>query len=184
MFVLQGGYTFADAWGKPRLGLEYDYSSGDSNPTNGTHQTFDNLFPTNHKFYGYMDFFSLQNIQDVRGILTLKPTTRLSVAFEGHGFWLANTHDNLYTVAGAPRGGPTLASNVGTGTGYGINPSYSSFVGTELDVIAGYAVTRFAQVEVGYGHFFVGDYIRQSLANPNFGSKDADYVYVQGTLNF
>ena len=34
------------------------------------HETFDNLFPTNHKFYGYMDFFSLQNIQDVRADLS------------------------------------------------------------------------------------------------------------------
>jgi hypothetical protein len=73
MVIAQGGYTFNDTWGKPRFGLEYTYSSGDSSPTNNTHETFDNLFPTNHKFYGYMDFVSLQNIQDVRGIFQLKP---------------------------------------------------------------------------------------------------------------
>ena len=68
------------------------------------------------------------------------------------------------------------------GTGYGVNPGYSSFVGTEIDVVAGYAVTRFAQVEVGYGHFFAGDYIQSSLSNPNFGSQDANFVYAQ--INF
>src|SRR6266550_9086963 len=85
MLVAQGGYTFADSWGTPRLGLEYAYGSGDSNPTAGKHETFENLFPTNHKFYGYMDFISLQNIHDLRGIFTIKPTPRMSVAVEGHG---------------------------------------------------------------------------------------------------
>jgi hypothetical protein len=184
MFVVQGGYTFDNAWGKPRLALEYTYASGDSNARDGKHETFENLFPTNHKFYGYMDFISLQNIQDVRGIFQLKPVARLSIAIEGHGFWLADTHDNFYNVAGVPRGGATMAANVGTGTGYGINSSYGDFVGTELDIIAGYALTRFAQLEIGYGHFFVGDYIQQSLSAPAFGSKDADYLYVQANINF
>lgn len=180
MFVAEGGYTFSQAWSAPRLGLEYDFSSGDRNPADGKHQTFDNLFPTNHKFYGYMDFVSLQNIHDVRGQLQFKPHPRVSVSLEGHGFWLADTHDSFYTVGGAPRGGiaPT------PGTGYGINPGYSNFVGTELDLIASVSLTRFAQFEVGYGHFFTGDYIRQSLAAPAFGSRDADYVYLQAMLTF
>lgn len=173
MFVAQGGYTFSDWWATPRLGAEFTYSSGDGNSADGTHGTFDNLFPTNHKFYGYMDFISLQNIEDVRGELTLKPTSRLSLALEGHGFWLANTHDYFYNVAGAPR----------TTGGYGIHPTYNSFVGTELDVIAGYAVTRCAQIEVGYGHFFTGNYVHQSLAGVG-GDKDANYLYVQTTINF
>jgi len=97
--VAQGGYTFKDAWGTPRLGLEFDYSSGDDNPFDDKHQTLDNLYPTNHKFYGYMDFFSLQNVQDLRMIVQIKPTSRLSVAIEGHAFWLANTHDSFYNVA-------------------------------------------------------------------------------------
>ena len=184
MFILQGGYTFADWWATPRLGLEYAYSSGDSNVHDSTHGTFDNLYPTNHKFYGYMDFASLQNIQDLRSSLSIKPTTRSSVSLEGHAFWLANTHDNFYNVGGGARGGTTLASNVGTGTGYGVNPSYSQFVGTEIDLVGGYALTRFLQLEGGYGHFFVGDYVKQSLSNSNYGAKDADWVYVQTTLKF
>ncbi|TAK98497.1 MAG: hypothetical protein EPO07_11930 [Verrucomicrobia bacterium] len=184
MFVAQGGYTFADAWATPRLGFEYAYGSGDSSTNDSTHGTFENLFPTNHKFYGYMDMVSLQNIHDVRGELTFKPCPRTSIAIEGHGFWLADTHDNFYNVGGAPRTGTTLTANVGTGTGYGVNQGYGSFVGTELDVIAGYALTRYAQLEGGYGRFFVGDYVDASLANPNFGSRDADWVYVQINVNF
>jgi hypothetical protein len=176
--VAQGGYTFTNFWATPRLGLEYAHGSGDDNPTDGQHGTFENLFPTNHKFYGYMDFFSLQNVHDIRGIFQLKPHPQVSVALEGHLFWLADTSDSFYTAAGTPRGGagPTA------GTGYGVNPNYSNFVGSELDVIAGWAVTRFAQLEAGYGHFFHGDYIEQSLSAPTHGSRDADWLYVQ--LNF
>jgi hypothetical protein len=173
MFVLQGGYTFADLWATPRLGLEYDYGSGDGNPADGKHGTFENLFPTNHKFYGSMDLVSLQNIQDAGINLTLKPTPRMSVAVMGNALWLANTHDNFYNVAGAPR----------AAGGYGVNPGFSSFVGTELTVIAGYAVTRFAQLEAGYGHFFTGRYIDQSLAGVG-GATDANFAYVQASINF
>jgi len=173
MFVAQAGYTFADLWATPRLGAEFDYSSGDSNPLDGTHGTFDNLFPTNHKFYGSMDLVSLQNIQDVGVNLTFKPTSRMSVAFMGNALWLANNHDNFYTVTGGTRPAP-----------YAANATYNNFVGTEFTTVAGYAITRFAQVEAGYGHFFVGDYVKQTLSAPAFGSRDADWVYLQGTVKF
>src|ERR1043166_973847 len=180
MAVVQGGYTFPEVWATPRIGLEYAFASGDSNPFDGKHETFETLFPTNHKFYGYMDFVSLQNTHAARGILQLKPHPRLSLAVEGHGFWLANTHDSFYNAAGVARGGTGTTA----GNNYGVNPSYSSFVGTELDAIAGYALNRFTQLEAGYGHFFRGDYIKQSLSSPAFGSRDADYIYVQATVSF
>ncbi len=178
MAVAGGGYTFKEAWGKLRLGLEYSYGSGDDNPTDGDHGTFENLFPTNHKFYGYMDFLSLQNLHDVRGIVTLKPQAKLTLNLEGHGFWLANTRDNFYTAAGTPRGG--IASTAGNN--YGVNSGYDAFLGAELDIIASYAVTRFAQLEAGYGHFFRGDYVKQSLSA--IGSQDANWFYIQAVFNF
>jgi len=178
MFIAQGGYTFADAWGAPRIGLEYCYSSGDDDPADGKHETFDNLFPTNHKFYGYMDFCSLQNLQDVRASFTIKPVKSVGVAVEAHAFWLASTSDNFYNVAGNPRGG--VASTAGNG--YGINPLYGAFLGTEIDIVVSWALTRFAAAEIGYGHFFTGDYIESSLAA--IRSQAADFCYFQVNLNF
>ena len=174
MFVLQDGYTFADVWATPRLGTEIDYSSGDSNSKDNTHGTFDNLFPTNHKFFGSMDLASLQNIQDFGVNLTFKPTARTSVAFMGNALWLADTHDAFYNVGGAPR----------TTGGYGIHPNNDPFVGTEFTAVAGYALTKFAQVEAGYGHFFTGTYVNQSLSSPASGHHDADWVYVQTSIKF
>ena len=175
-----GGYTLTDTWSTPRFGLEYAYGSGDDDPQDGKHGTFENLFPTNHKFYGYADYFSLQNLHDIRPMLTLKPSPRISLALEGHLFWLAEPNVNLYTVGGAPRGGVAATP----GTGYGINPGYGSFVGSEIDFIAGYALTRYAQLEAGYAHFFHGGYISKSLSAPTRGARDADWGYLQLTVNF
>jgi len=180
MVAVQGGYTFTGAWGTPRLGVEYDYATGDSQPTNSTHGTFENLFPTNHKFYGSMDLVSLQNIHDAGVSLTLKPIPRVSVACLGNAFWLADTQDSFYTVAGAPRGGIGSTPH----NGFGINPGYSSFVGTEFTAIAGLAVSRWIQFEAGYGHFFAGNYLRQTWSAPGFGARDADFSYLQLNVLF
>jgi hypothetical protein len=175
-----GGYTWTDSTFTPRLGLEYNYASGDSNPNDDKHETFENLFPTNHKFYGYMDFLSLQNIHNVRLTSSIKPISRLTLLAEYHAFWLADTSDSFYAVNGTRRGG--LAAT--PGTGYGLNPSYGSYVGSELDLVGTYAISPTATLEMGYGHFFTGDYINKSLAAPAFGSADANWVYLQLVLNF
>ncbi len=68
------------------------------------------------------------------------------------------------------------------GTGYGINPTYGNYVGSELDLVATYAIRPYASAQAGYGHFFVGDYVKRSLSA--IGSSDADFVYVQVLFNF
>lgn len=176
-FVANAGYTFEEVSSKPRVALEYSYASGDSDPNDDEHNTFDNLYPTNHKFYGYMDFLSWQNLHDVRGIFQMKPHPQVSLAVEGHLFWLADTADNLYNVGGAGRGAGANPN------GFGRNPGYDSFVGGEIDVIAGYALNKFASIEAGYGHFFAGKYIDQTWQNAG-GSADADWIYLQTVIRF
>ena len=178
--ILTGGYTWTQATAKPRLGLEYNFASGDNDPTDNEHGTFDNLYPTNHKFYGGMDFVSLQNIHNLRLASSLKPHPKLSLNLDYHLFWLADTSDNFYGVSGARRGGV-----IGTpGTGYGVNSGYGNFVGSELDLVATWTLRPYAIAQVGYSHFFVGDYVERSLSGPAHGSRDADFVYAQLTLNF
>ena len=178
-FMANLGYTIGESSLTPRVAIEYALGSGDSDPNDGKHETFDNLYPTNHKFYGYMDFFSWQNLHDVRPIFTIKPTPRLSLALEGHLFWAATTEDNIYNAGGVPRGGGATH-----GTAFGRNPGYDSFLGSELDFIAGYALNKFSSLEAGYGHFFSGRYMDQTWSASGFGSRDADWVYVQGSIRF
>ncbi|HAM73711.1 MAG TPA: hypothetical protein DCM86_18915 [Verrucomicrobiales bacterium] len=175
-----GGYTFKETTMTPRVGLEYDYATGDHDATDGKHTTFENLFPTNHKFYGFMDFASLQNLHDLRLSASAKPYAPLLVTLDYHAFLLADTHDSFYTVAGARRGG--LAAT--PGTGYGINPGYGNYVGSEVDLVATWTVKRFGTFQAGLGHFFTGDYIEQSLSSAAYGAADANWVYLQAVFNF
>ena len=176
---LEGGYTFAKAWAKPRLGVELNYASGDDNSSDTTHGTFDQMFPTGHKFSGIMDFYSWQNVEDARVSLTLKPAKAVTLVTSYRGVWLATTADSFYQVNTAARSGGTTGGH----NGYAVNPSYGSFVGTEFDLTLNYAITPYAAIQGGYGHFFVGDYIKQSLSAIG-GAHDADYIYLQTTLNF
>ena len=176
---LDGGYTWTNVIAAPRLGFEANYASGDSDPNDDKHGTFDTLFPTGHAFSGVMDFYSWQNIQDVRINLILKPIKKLTVATSFRGVWLADTADSFYQANTVARSGGT----VGGHDGYAKNPGYDSFVGTELDLLITYSVMKFATVQGGYGHFFIGDYVKQSFSG-GIGSTDADYVYLQAKIVF
>jgi len=46
------GYTMPALKGKPRFFAGYDYASGDKNPSDGKHGTFDTMYPTAHDRFG------------------------------------------------------------------------------------------------------------------------------------
>ncbi|MBI5393791.1 MAG: alginate export family protein [Verrucomicrobia bacterium] len=170
------GYTWTNTWGAPRLGVGYEGGSGDSNPKDGRNETFDSVFGTIHQYYGQMDLFGYRNLQIPRVGASLTPLKNLVLTVDYLKFWLADTQDYLY-----PASGPGRNSN-----GYGIHPTFDSYVGSEADVIAKYAPLAWLKLEAGYGHFFVGDYIRQSVKSvaANGGTVDADWCYVQTTISF
>lgn len=91
----EAGYLLPLPW-KPRLRAFVDYVSGDNNKTNGTVSSFDTLFATNHKFYGFMDFFLNLPVQtagrgliDAGGRLLLSPWPKLLLRADVHAFMLA-----------------------------------------------------------------------------------------------
>ena len=178
-WVLQGGYTWTQHTMQPRLALLYSFGSGDKSSADLSSNTFQNLFPTNHLFYGYMDLNSLQNLHDIRLAYTLKPTTTSMIALEAHTHYLNRTTDFWYNVAGVPRNVATAA--VGSGGSYRINPSYGNHIGNELDLVAAWTFRPYAQIEAAASRYFRGDYIKRSLNA--VGSKDASYFYVQLTFN-
>ena len=69
-----------------------------------------------------------------------------------------------------------------SGAGYGINSNNSSTLGQEIDFIISYTPVPYLNIEANVSHYFHGDYIKQSLNNAG-GSDDANYAYVQVTLN-
>ncbi len=162
------GYNFDAAW-KPRIWTEYNYASGDRDPLDGSIETFQNLFPTNHKFYGYMDLFSWQNLHNPMVSFRVTPVKPVTVQLDYHAFWLATTDDVAYRANGLTPLRPLT----------GAAREADSFVGQEVDLTVTWNARKWLQIQAGYSHFFAGDYLADT--GP---SDDAAFGYVMATLNF
>ncbi|MCH8836940.1 MAG: alginate export family protein, partial [Candidatus Marinimicrobia bacterium] len=57
MAALNIGYTFAGQKIAPTVAVGIDYLSGDDDLSDDTFKTFNTLYATNHKYYGFMDYF-------------------------------------------------------------------------------------------------------------------------------
>lgn len=162
------GYTLDVPW-MPRLGVAYSYATGDGDPLDGKIETFQNLFPTNHKFYGQMDVFSWQNMHDLEASVKAQPVKAVTLKAEYHGFWLASTDDVWYRANGVTAVRPLTP----------VARQASNYAGSEVDLLAQWVVSKNFTVEAGYSHFFAGDYLDDTGA-----ADDADFGYVMATLNF
>ena len=171
---ISSGYTVEQCAWTPRLGLEYDYATGDDNPNDNDFQSFQNLFPSNHDKYGFMDEFSWRNIHDARAQFNIKPIKKLDLEFDYHAFWLADTHDFWYRSNGIS----TLRTRTPDGRDVRTIGA-GNFAGQEIDLTATYELTKNVKLQTGYSHFFAGDYLRDT--GPD---SDADFGYVMTTFSF
>jgi len=174
--TIKGGYTWTKSDWKPRLGLEYSVASGDKSQDDRSDESFLNLFPTNHKFYGYMDLFAWKNIHNLAAQLKFTPYQdpaaawkAVTVQLDYHAFWLYTNEDAWYRANGvATIRNPTPAAR-----------NADTFVGTEFDLTISYSPLKWVKLQAGYSHFFAGDYLRAT--GP---ATDADFGYLQTTLSF
>jgi len=169
---IEAGYSFKELSLKPRLAVGFNYGSGDDTASDQTHGTFVNLYPTNHKFYGGMDFWSWQNMLNPYTALTVTPAKNLSLTLTYNLFWLATTSDFFYQANGGAR----------TTGGYGIQSQNGSFGGQEIDLIASYAVKNYLKLQAGFGHYFTGDYVNQAMGKVG-GAHDSNWFYAQVSLS-
>ena len=159
------GYNVDAPW-KPRFGVDFAYATGDSNAKDGKVTTFQNLYPTNHLFYGYMDLFSWQNMENIDVNFKVKPCDQVTVRFDYRADWLATTGDAWYRANGTTMVRP-------------ITPGASSFAGSEADLTVTYAPKKWLSLQAGYSHFFAGSYLKDTGAH-----SDGDFVYTQVTIKF
>lgn len=159
------GYTF-DFFGKPRLSIGYDYASGDDNPGDGEVNTFDQLFPTGHLWFGYADVLGRQNINAGNVTLAFNPHPDVKVWGSWHLFCLADSNDAAYNVGGAP-----FRRSAGGNAG--------SYLGNEIDITVSWQIEKHTSLLAGYSWFMPGDFIENTGL-----SKDVHFIYAGVEFKF
>jgi hypothetical protein len=165
---LERGYTWLDLECKPRVSGFYDFATGDSDPADQEDTGLQNLFPTNHKFYGSMELFSWRNIHDFGASFAAKPHKDLLTKFEAHSFWLSESEDAWYRANGFTTIRPSAAGR-----------NVDSHVGEEIDITLILKVNRLVSLNMGYGHFFPGSFV-----NSTGPSSDAEFFYEMLVVGF
>jgi hypothetical protein len=88
--------TLGLAGTRGRITLWVDHLSGDGNLADSTIRSFETLYATNHRFYGYVDLFTdipahtgNRGLQDVAVKLAYVPAAGVQLALDAHTFRLA-----------------------------------------------------------------------------------------------
>ena len=147
------GHNFPARY-SPRLAVEYNHGSGDSNPSDGKHETFDVLYPTGHDKYGLADQVGWKNMHHIGNVFEFLPIRKLRTQVKYHNWWVASTKDGIYAPNGALRVKPPA----------GPAPSH---IGQELDFQVIYPITPKVVAWAGVGHIFPGGYLEK--ATPGAG---------------
>ncbi|MBL4809933.1 MAG: alginate export family protein [Phycisphaerales bacterium] len=166
MFATQLSYAFKDSDWNPKMYVGFDYSSGDDTAGDNDVETFNQLFPLGHAFNGFMDLIGRQNIQDISAGFSFKPHKKFLVKADYHIFSRSSDSDDVYNAGG----GVLRATTVGA----------SDDVGQEIDITVKYLVDRHLTLQVGYSHFFTGDYFTDTAG----GDENVDFFYFQAVYKF
>ena len=84
---------------RPWLRGGFSSGSGDSNPNDGTHQTFFQLLPS-PRACARFPFFNMMNMEDRYGTLLVRPHGRITPSVEFHALRLQNVNDLWYAGGG------------------------------------------------------------------------------------
>jgi hypothetical protein len=165
---VEAGYTFDVPW-SPRIALQYDYASGDKDPTDGDNERFTTLYGARRFDFGPTGIygpFARANINTPGILLQLKPHARVTSSLAYRAYWLASKTD-AWTTTGVR------------------DPSGDSgrFVGSQIELRLLYQpLPGNLMLEAGYAHLFAGKFIKKA---PNATHRgDTNYVYTQATLKF
>jgi hypothetical protein len=159
MFAFNLNYKF-DLPSQPALGAGIDYLSGDDGKDARKSKVFNTLYATNHKYYGYMDYFvnipvhtGGKGLMDVHAKAEIFPITKLKAAVAFHIF---NSNSEF----------PLL------------NGDTSKNFGTEIDVTLIYNYDEALKFEGGFSIFSPGDIFKQTR-----GRDTSNWTYIMAIVN-
>ena len=149
------GRTFPKGPWKPRVFVEYNFASGDRNPSDGVRGTFDQLYPAAHDKLGFADQIGWRNIHHGRLTGELKPVKKLAVSTGYHQYWLASPKDGLYAT------NSSLAVRAPSG-------NTAKHVGQEIDVTGVYTINKMFVVGAGFARLFPGEFLKKATEGRSY----------------
>lgn len=159
------GYTFDTSW-KPHLMIQYILGSGDKNPEDGIHGTFDGLFSgADTVLYGWMNLMFWQNLREVRLDLVLMPAETLTFRGEYHFFGLDEAKDAWYFPGKALRRDMTGSSG--------------RLLGHEIDLTVRKRLSGWLELLSGACFFLPGKYVKKTGQSPA-----AKWFFLETTFYF
>jgi hypothetical protein len=141
------GYTFKSAPYSPRIGMQMNASSGDSNLNDRHLGTFDAFFP-NNKIFGEAGLIGPGNLINVNPTLSLDLPNRMTLQAAMNFYWRHKTADGIYDP------GVRILRRPGAST--------ERRVGTQADLALGWRPDRTFSAEVFYSVFEPGPFIRET----------------------
>ena len=164
--VASAGYAWGGRW-RPAVSFEYDFATGDNNPSDGDSREFENLFPTNHPYYGYADLVGLRNLHDFRVTASAQPHARLAVQADYHRFLLASSRGPWKNAGGRVLGlDPTGAAGRDLGQEFDLTVSVPLW-------------EQHLALQGGYSIFLPGRFAIRTR-----GPETHHFAYLQTTLRF
>ena len=121
-----------------------------------------------HKYFGFFDGLSRQNLIDYNVRVTAQPTDKLRLLAWFHWFDLDEGNDAVYNIAGA--------QFVPAGQAGGTN------VGQELDLTAKYTFCPNVELIVGHSWFWNGNALTAATVTPRIA--DGRFLWTQLTLRY
>jgi hypothetical protein len=165
----QLGYAL-DVAGKPAVAIGGDFASGDADPDDDRFGTFENLFPTNHLFYGYLDLAAWKNLIDGYLEVSAEPLDRVKARLAVHALARLETEDTFYRASGAPLVPLAVASVLD-----------ERYVGTEVDLTVVYKVTPALGLLAGASYLRAGAFLDAAEGG---AAADPLFLYLQVTGAF
>ncbi|MFQ6105143.1 MAG: alginate export family protein [Candidatus Glassbacteria bacterium] len=166
-FHAGAGYTLKLLVLNPRFGFQYNLATGDENPSDTENRTFDNLYPTNHGHYGYIDFLSWRNMRNLKLESSLKPCDKLTIKGDLHLAWLEDVEDAWYNAGGGVIRGQDASRKADT------------FLGHEIDITARCSCIEGLDILAGYSRFFTGGFVEDTG-----DSDDPEWFFLQTAITF
>jgi hypothetical protein len=141
------GYRLEQAPLRPRFALRAVAYSGDQDRSSRNVGTFNSIYEKG-PYFSYAELFARRNLVALQPSADLKLTKAVSLMFNPAFFWRESTSDGLYSVGNAVIV-PSSKSN-------------ARFIATQASAQLQWRMTRNLNWFTEYGHFFAGDFLKQS----------------------